>query len=67
VIRTVIALLFIIPAAWPGYSVTLGLAQWLAVTSVVWQQVYAIAAAVAVGATAWDRLAHPNPPDAEWQ
>jgi hypothetical protein len=65
VIRTVVALLFVIPAAWAGYSVTLGLAQWLAVSSVVWQQVYAIVGAVVVGAAALDRLAHPNSPDSE--
>jgi hypothetical protein len=67
VIRTVVALLFIIPAAWAGYSITLGLAQWLAVPSAVWQQVYAIVAAVVVGAAALERLVHPQPPDSEWQ
>lgn len=60
VIRLVVALLFVVPAALTGYTVTLGLAQWLEVPSVVWQQIYAIAAAVMVGATALDRLAHPD-------
>jgi hypothetical protein len=67
VTRTIVALLFVIPAALVGYSITGGLVQWLEVPSVIWQQVYAIAGAIMVGAAAWDRLEHPNPPDSEWQ
>jgi hypothetical protein len=64
-VRTIVALLFVIPAALMGYTFTLGLAQWLEVPSVIWQHVYAIAAAVIVGAAALDRLAHPIPPDSQ--
>jgi hypothetical protein len=64
-IRMIVALFFVIPAALAGYTVTLGLAQWLAVPSVIWQHVYAIAGAIMVGAAALDRLAHPD--YSEWQ
>jgi hypothetical protein len=67
VTRIVVALFFVIPAALAGHSITLGLAQWLDVPSVVWQQVYAIAGAIMVGAAALDRLEHPEPRDSEWQ
>jgi hypothetical protein len=66
VTRTVVALLFVIPAAMVGYAITGSFARWLEVPSVVWQQVYAIAGAIIVGAAALDRLAHPDPPDYEW-
>jgi hypothetical protein len=66
VIRTATALLFVVPAVWMGYGVTLGLAQWLDVPSVVWQQVYALFGAVVVGGTALERLTDPNLFDSEW-
>src|SRR5260370_41991728 len=55
-IRTAIVLLFAVPAAMAGYHAALGLAQ-LSVPTVLWQQVFALIGAVAVGATAWGRLA----------
>jgi hypothetical protein len=63
VIRTAIALVFAAPAATAGYYAALGLAQ-LGVPAELWQQAFAVIGAVAVGATAWARLALPNPPDA---
>jgi hypothetical protein len=62
VIRTAIALVFAVPAAMAGYHAALGLAQ-LGVPAELWQQAFAMIGAVAVGATAWARLALPNPPD----
>jgi hypothetical protein len=64
VIRTAIALLFVVPAAMAGYFATLDLAR-LGVPAVAWQQAFALFGAVAVGATAWVRVTHPIPPDAE--
>ncbi len=55
-IRTAIVLLFAVPAAMAGYHAALGLAQ-LSVPTVLWQQVFALIGAIAVGATAWVRLA----------
>jgi hypothetical protein len=62
VIRTAIALVFAVPAAMAGYHAALGLAQ-LGVPAELWQQAFALIGAVAVGATAWARLAFPNPPE----
>ena len=62
-IRTAIALVFAVPAAMAGYHAALGLAQ-LGVPAELWQRAFALIGAVAVGATAWARLALPIPPDA---
>jgi hypothetical protein len=64
-VRIAIMLLFVVPAAWAGYSITLDLARWLEVPSVLWQQVYALFGAFMVGGTALARLTDPNPPDFE--
>ena len=61
-IRAVIALVFAVPAAMAGYHAALGLAQ-LGVPAELWQRAFALIGAVAVGTTAWARLALPNPPD----
>jgi hypothetical protein len=61
VIRTAVALVFAVPAAMAGYHAALGLAQ-LGVPAELWQRAFALIGAVAVGATAWARLALPNPP-----
>jgi hypothetical protein len=61
-IRTAIALVFALPAAMAGYHAALGLAQ-LGVPAELWQQAFALIGAVAVGATAWARLALPNRPE----
>jgi hypothetical protein len=62
VIRIAVAFLFAAPATMAGYHAALGLAQ-LGVPAALWQQAFAVIGAVAVGATAWARLALPNPPD----
>jgi len=62
-IRTAIALLFAVPAAMAGYHAALGLAQ-LGVPAELWQRAFALIGAIAVGATAWVRLALSIPPDA---
>ena len=61
-IRTAIALVFAVPAAMAGYHAALGLAQ-LGVPAELWQRAFALIGAVAVGATAWARLALSIPPD----
>ena len=61
-IRTAIALVFAVPAAMAGYHAALGLAQ-LGVPAELWQRAFALFGAVAVGATAWVRLALPNRPE----
>ncbi len=61
-IRTAIALLFAVPAAWAGYMLTLGLAQ-LGVPSVAWQQAFALFGSMVVGFTAWERMMQQIPPD----
>ena len=60
--RTAIALVFAVPAAMAGYHAALGLAQ-LGVPAELWQRAFALFGAVVVGATAWARLALPNPPE----
>lgn len=60
-LRIVVALAFAIPAALAGYYTTFGLSG-LTMTSGLLRQGFAVAGAVAVGATAWLRLAAP-PPD----
>jgi hypothetical protein len=61
-IRTAIAVLFAVPAAWVGYMLTLGLAQ-LGVPSVAWQEAFALFGSILVGATAWERMMQQIPPD----
>jgi hypothetical protein len=45
-----------------GYQAALGLAQ-LGVPAELWQQVFALIGAIAVGATAWARMALLIPPE----
>ena len=59
--RAAIGLLYAAPAAVAGYEATLGLAR-VGVASDVWRQVFAICGGLAVGATAWMRLAAYTPP-----
>jgi hypothetical protein len=61
-IRTAIALVFAVPAAMAGYHAALGLAQ-LGVPAELWRQAFALFGGLAVGATAWARLALSNPPE----
>lgn len=55
VLRTLMALLFSAPAAYAGYHVVFGLASY-GVLSDMWRQVFAVAGALAIGATAIARL-----------
>jgi hypothetical protein len=64
-IRIAVMFLFVVPAAWAGYSVTLDFVRWLEVPSVIWQQVYALFGAFMVGGTALMRLTDPNLFDSE--
>ncbi len=57
-IRVAVALLFAAPAALAGYHATLGLAK-LTMPSGAWQIAFSIVGAVAVGVTAWTRMALP--------
>lgn len=54
-LRVTIALLYALPALVAGYQATLGLAR-LGTPSETWCQIFAVAGALAVGATAWVRL-----------
>ena len=63
-IRTVIALVFAIPAALAGYHAALGLAHIGAVTN-GWQQAIAVMGAIVVAATAWARMTLSTPPEPE--
>ncbi|WP_052629079.1 hypothetical protein, partial [Rhodopseudomonas palustris] len=55
-VRLVIGLLFICPAMVAGYHLTLGFAQ-LGIGSAGWRQAFALVGAVAIGGTAWTRIA----------
>jgi hypothetical protein len=61
-IRTAIALVFAVPAAIAGYYAALGLAQ-IGATAEMWQKTFALIGAIAVGGTAWMRMALSIPPD----
>ena len=61
-IRIAISLLFAVPAARAGYHAVLGFARFC-VPAEVWQQTFALIGAIAVGGTAWVRVALSIPPD----
>ena len=63
-VRAMIALIFAVPATAAGYHATLGLAQ-LGIPAESWQQAMAVIGAIAVGATAWSRVALIAPPDVQ--
>ena len=54
-IRAVIALLFVVPAAIAGYHAALGLAH-IGIPADGWRQAVAVAGAIIVAATAWARM-----------
>jgi hypothetical protein len=60
-IRAVIGLLYAVPAAIAGYNGTLGFAQ-MGIPSEAWRVAFAVIGAVAVGGTAWARMALFVPP-----
>ncbi len=59
--RTAIGLLYAVPAAIAGYHMALGLAQ-LGLSTVLWQDMFAIFGALTIGSSAWARLALPAAP-----
>ncbi len=61
-IRAAIGLLYAVPAAIAGYNGTLGFAQ-MGVPSEAWRVAFAMVGAVAVGGTAWARMALFIPPE----
>ena len=61
-IRGAIGLLYAVPAAIAGYSATLGLGQ-VCIPSEVWRVTFAVIGAIAVGGTAWARMALFAPTD----
>ena len=61
-IRGAIGLLYAVPAAIAGYSATLGLGQ-VCIPSEVWRVTFAVIGAIAVGGTAWARMALFVPPE----
>lgn len=60
VLRVAVALIFAVPAALAGYYATFGLSG-LTMTSDLWRQVFAVVGAIAIGVTAWTRLAAAPP------
>lgn len=56
ILRGLIALVFVVPAAVAGYHTTLGLAH-IGVPSAVWREVFAVIGAVVIGGTALMRMA----------
>jgi hypothetical protein len=61
-IRGAIGLLYAVPAAIAGYNGTLGFAQ-MGIPSEGWRVAFAVVGAVAVGGTAWARMALFAPPE----
>ena len=61
-IRGAIGLLYAVPAAIAGYNGTLGFAQ-MGIPSEAWCVAFAVVGAVAVGGTAWARMALFVPPE----
>ena len=61
-IRAAIGLLYAVPAAIAGYNGTLGFAQ-MGIPSEAWRVALGVIGAVAVGGTAWARMALFVPPE----
>ncbi len=59
-IRMSIAVLFAAPAAFAGYHATHGIAA-LTMPSGIWQLIFAVTGSIAVGSTAWMRMAMLTP------
>jgi hypothetical protein len=63
-IRGAIGLLYAVPAAIAGYNGTLGFAQ-MGIPSEAWRVAFAVIGAIAIGGTAWARIALFVPPEEE--
>ena len=61
IVRLVIGLLFAVPAAHAGYSVTLALAH-VGIPSEWWRESFAMFGAIVVGSTAWARVSKQTDP-----
>jgi hypothetical protein len=61
-IRALIGLIYAVPAAIAGYNGTLGFAQ-MGIPSEAWRVTFAVIGAIAVGGTAWARMALFVPPE----
>ncbi len=61
-IRAAIGLLYVVPAAIAGYNGTLGFAQ-MGMPCEAWRVTFAVIGAIAVGGTAWARMALFVPPE----
>jgi hypothetical protein len=61
IVRLVIGLLFAVPAAHAGYSVTLALAH-LGIPSEWWRESFAVLGAIAVGGIAWANVSMQTDP-----
>ena len=61
IVRLVIGLLFAVPAAHAGYSVTLGFAH-LGIPSEWWRESFAVIGAIAVGGIAWGNVSMQTDP-----
>jgi hypothetical protein len=61
IVRLVIGLLFAVPAAHAGYTVTLGLAH-LGIPSEWWRELFAVLGAIAVGGIAWGNVSMQTDP-----
>jgi hypothetical protein len=60
--RAAIGLLYPVPAATAGYNGTLGFAH-MGIRSEAWRVTFAVVGAIAVGGTAWARMALFVPPE----
>jgi hypothetical protein len=60
-LRWLVVALFVVPAAWAGYSVVIALADTGLVVSHTWRILFAIVGAFAVGVTAYARLTGDHP------
>ena len=61
VVRLLIGLLFVVPAARAGYDVTLALSH-IGIPSEWWRESFAMLGAIAVGGTAWARVSMQTDP-----
>lgn len=58
--KAVVALVFVIPAVWAGYSMVLQLSEVSGTTSSLWQHVFAVIGSLIIGGVAFSRLLSPS-------
>jgi hypothetical protein len=59
VTRAVLALLYVIPAVWAGYSMVLQLSELAGTTSSIWRHVFAVIGSLSIGYVTFTKLATP--------